>query len=103
MKNDILEVEFDHEKGLLTSLVFTKDPERANFIKAGRGLGEIHTTLWYDRENGKFTKKGEEWKLEAFEEKENTATALCLSARTVDGKEGWSLDIRKTATLKPRV
>ena len=45
MKNDIMEVEFDQEKGLLTSLIFTKDPERANFIKTGRGLGEIHTTL----------------------------------------------------------
>lgn len=52
MKNQIFEIGFDQSKGILTSLVLCKDPERANFIKAGRGLAEPHGVPWYRREDG---------------------------------------------------
>ena len=45
MKNSVFELQFNREKALLTSLVLTGDPERANLIKTDKGLCEICPTL----------------------------------------------------------
>ena len=76
MKNQIFEIGFDQSKGILTSLVLCKDPERANFIKAGRGLAEPHGVPWYRREDGKFYKTTEPYQPESFEEKGDLARAV---------------------------
>lgn len=90
MKNDIFELQFDAQKGLLTSVVLSQDPERANFIKTGRGLAEIHSTLWFAHVDGKFTKQPEDWKLEEFTEGTVCSTAT-FSRRGVTVEERFTL------------
>ena len=76
MKNGIFEIEFDSERGILTSLVALGDPERANFIKSGRGLGELHPMLWYALDGNKNTKAMQQWELESFTEGTSSACAV---------------------------
>lgn len=102
MKNDIFDLQFDEGKGLLTSLVLSRDPEGANFIKNGHGLCEIHSTLWYGRENGKFFKQQEDWQLTAFHENASVAVAE-FSRRGVAVKETFTLterDLRISIKVK---
>ena len=77
MKNSVFELEFNKEKGTLTSLYLVGDGEHADFIKDGRGLCEIHATLWHGRESDtKFLKVYEDWKLENFTEGEDEAISV---------------------------
>ena len=102
MKNDIFDLQFNEEKGLLTSLVLSRDPEGANFIKNGHGLCEIHSTLWYGRENGKFFKQQEDWQLTAFHQNASVAVAE-FSRRGVAVKETFTLterDLRISIEVK---
>ena len=75
MKNELFEIDFDPMRGILTSLILQNDPARANFIKAGRGLFEPHGVPWYLRENDKFYKTSDPYRLEKFEENGNSALA----------------------------
>ena len=76
MKNSCFELEFNESTGQMTSLVLVGDKERANFIKIGKGLCEIHPTPWYDRGDNKYFKSYENWSFESFEKKENSAVAV---------------------------
>ena len=75
MKNELFEIDFDPMRGILTSLILQNDPARANFIKAGKGLFEPHGVPWYLRENDKFYKTSDPYRLEKFEENGNSALA----------------------------
>lgn len=76
MQNGLFKIDFNPDKGILTSLILQNDPERANFIKKGRGLFEPHGVPWYLRENEKFYKISEPYELESFEEEGNFAQAV---------------------------
>ena len=78
MKNSCFELEFNESTGQMTSLVLVGDKERANFIKIGKGLCEIHPTPWYDRGDNKYFKSYENWSFESFEKKGNSAVAVFL-------------------------
>ena len=90
MKNDIFELVFNEKLGTLTSLFLVGDKEHADFIKDGKGLGEIHPIHWYSRDGEKFSKSMEPWGLESFSVNESVATAV-FSRRGVIATETFTL------------
>ncbi|MBE6666952.1 MAG: hypothetical protein E7607_01410 [Ruminococcaceae bacterium] len=90
MKNSLFEMNFDADKGRLTSLYIVGDNEKANFIKDGRGLCEIHTTPWYDRGDNRYFKSPENWTLESFEQDSTKAIAV-FSRRGVVATQTFTL------------
>lgn len=104
MKNKWTELRFDEEKGTLTSLQLVGDPWQANFIKEGRGLGELHDVLWYyrDSEADLWTKRWEKWEKRSFAQGEREAEAV-FSRRGVAVTEKFLLaeeDLRITIEVK---
>jgi len=90
MKNEIFSAQFNNERGIMTSLVINADPEKANFIKEGKGFCELNSVPWYKSEikkkqsstrnyafeNVNYYKGNEEYTFCSFEEKENRAVAV---------------------------
>ena len=90
MKNNIFSIEFNKEVGIMNSLVINADPEKANFIKEGKGFCELNSVPWYRSENVKRTSKTENYEFEninyykgneeycfrSFEENESCAVAV---------------------------
>ena len=90
MKNSVFELKFNESEGTLTSLFLTGDKERADFIKYGKGLCEIHSTPWYGRDGENCTKALESWSRESFILEDNSATAV-FSRRGVIATETFTL------------
>lgn len=75
MKNEIFELNFDEGKGLLTGLSLVGDPNRANFVKEGRGLFELRGVpigIWKE---GRYVTEPQGYDLLSFSEEERKATA----------------------------
>ena len=90
MKNKIFSIEFNKEVGIMNSLVINADPEKANFIKEGKGFCELNSVPWYrcetvkrasktenyEFENINYYKGNEEYCFRSFEENESCAVAV---------------------------
>ncbi len=91
MKNGVFEIGFDKETGLLTSLSLVGDPEKANFVKKGRGLFELRGVPFGKRVNGFFVTEPDDYTLVSFDETEETAKAV-FARKGVEVEEEFCLE-----------
>lgn len=76
LSNNVFSVEFDEGKGIMTALTINADPEKANFIKEGRGFCELTAVPYYTYNPVTHHVVGtEDYKFEKFETEEKCAKA----------------------------